>query len=162
MIPLHYLWAKSNNKMHGQIWMWHDLVLFLFWFRSFTWARCGFCSIVCLRFQVVQIKQADYKISTKNVNNYKQKTCRDVFGQLHTQEHKVTKKQIVRVQLNKNKSKEKQTRLMSWYWKRKPTWRKDLTTYNNHPWIMFSFNRLVIIWRGILVLLKTSLIVPTK
>ena len=31
----------------------------------------GFCSVVCLRLQVVQIKQADYKISTNNVNNYK-------------------------------------------------------------------------------------------
>ena len=37
---------------------------------------------------------------------------------------------------------------MSWYWKRKPTWRKDLITYNSLPWIMFSFNRLVIIWKG--------------
>ena len=36
---------------------------------------------------------------------------------------------------------------MSWYCKRKPTWRKDLVTYNSHPWIMFSFNWLVIIWR---------------
>ena len=37
---------------------------------------------------------------------------------------------------------------MSWYWKQKPTWRKDLITYNGHPWIMFSFNWLVIISRG--------------
>ena len=37
---------------------------------------------------------------------------------------------------------------MSCYWKRKPTWRKDLITYNSHHWIMFSFNWLVIIWRG--------------
>ena len=37
---------------------------------------------------------------------------------------------------------------MSWYWKQKPTWRKDLITYNSHPCIMFSFNWLVIIWRG--------------
>ena len=45
------------------------------------------------------------------------------------------------------KPKESQTRLMSWYWKGKPTWRKDLITYNSHPWIMLSFNCLVIIWR---------------
>ena len=32
---------------------------------------------------------------------------------------------------------ESQTRLMSWYWKRKPTWRKDLIRYNSHPWIIF-------------------------
>ena len=25
---------------------------------------------------------------------------------------------------------------------------KDLISYNSHPWIMFSFNLLVIIWRG--------------
>ena len=37
---------------------------------------------------------------------------------------------------------------MSWYWKWKPTWRKHLITYNSYPWIMFSFNWLVIIWRG--------------
>ena len=64
-----------------------------------------------------------------------------------TQEYKATKKQTVRLQLNEKKSKESQTRLKSWYWKRKPTWRKDLITYNNHPWVMFSFNWLVIIWR---------------
>ena len=39
-------------------------------------------------------------MSTKNVNDYKQKTFRDIFGQLHTQEYKATKKQIVRLQLN--------------------------------------------------------------
>ena len=31
-------------------------------------------------------------MSTKNVINYKQKTFRDISGQLHTQEHKTTKK----------------------------------------------------------------------
>ena len=34
-------------------------------------ARCGCCFINCLRFQVVERKQADCKMSTKNVNNYK-------------------------------------------------------------------------------------------
>ena len=28
----------------------------------------------------------------------------------------------------------------------KPTWRKDLITYNSHPSIVFSFKWLVIIW----------------
>ena len=37
---------------------------------------------------------------------------------------------------------------MNWSWKRKPTWSKDLITYNSHPWIMFSFNCLVITWKG--------------
>ena len=86
-------------------------------------------------------------MSTKNVNNYNWKTFRDIFGQLQTQEHNATKKQIVRLQLNEKKSKESQTRLISWYWKRKPTWRKDLITYNSHPWIMFfPFIWLVIFW----------------
>ena len=35
MIPLPCLWAKSNNRTRMSIWMWHDLVLFLFWFHSF-------------------------------------------------------------------------------------------------------------------------------
>ena len=72
----------------------------------------------------------------------------DIFGQLLTQEYKATKKQILRLQLNEKKSKESHKRLMSWYWKRKLTWKKDLITYNSHPWIMFPFNWLVIIWRG--------------
>ena len=54
--------------------------------------------------------------------------------------------------LNEKKSTESQTRLMSWYWKRKPpTWRKDLITYNSLLRIMFPFNWLVIIlerWGG--------------
>ena len=37
---------------------------------------------------------------------------------------------------------------MSWFWKGKSTWRKELITYNSHSWIMFSFNWLVINWRG--------------
>ena len=110
--------------------------------------RCSCCSRVCLHFHVVQIKQIDYKINIKDVNNCKWKTFRDMFGQLHTEEHKATKKQIVRLQLNEKKSKESQIRLMSWHWKGKPTWRKDLITYNSHLSIMFSFNWLVIIWRG--------------
>ena len=37
-------------------------------------------------FKLLQINQVDYKMSTKNVYNYKYKTFRDIFGQLHTQE----------------------------------------------------------------------------
>ena len=54
----------------------------------------------------MQIKQIDCKMSTKNVTNYKWKTFLDTFGQLHTQEYKATKKQIVRFQPNEKKSKE--------------------------------------------------------
>ena len=42
----------------------------------------------------------------------------------------------------------KPERLMSWYWKQKPTWRKALITYNSPLWIMCSFNWLVIIGEG--------------
>ena len=89
------------------------------------------CYIVCLRFQDVQIK---------DLNNYKENTFRDIFEQLHTQEYKPTKKEIMRLQLNEKKSKEIQTRSMNWYWKGKPTWRKELITYNSHTWIIFSLN----------------------
>ena len=36
---------------------------------------------------------------------------------------------------------------MNWYWKQKTTWSKDLIIYISHPWIMFSFKGLIIIWR---------------
>ena len=52
------------------------------------------------------------------------------------------------LRLNRKKPMESlKTRLMSWYWKRKPTWRKDLITYSSHPWVMFSFTWMTIIWR---------------
>ena len=57
-----------------------------------------------LPFQVVKIEQVDCKMSTKNVNNLN--TFYDIFGQLHPQEYKPTKKQIARLQLNKKKRKE--------------------------------------------------------
>ena len=64
MIPLHCLWAKSNNRTCGQFEC--DVTWFRFCFDS---VRCF--SIVCLRFQVVQMKQVDCKMSTKNASNYK-------------------------------------------------------------------------------------------
>ena len=39
MIPLHCLWAKSNNKTRGQFECDMTWFLFLFWFRSFTCTR---------------------------------------------------------------------------------------------------------------------------
>ena len=60
---LHCLWAKSNNRMRGQFE--YDVTWFCFCFDFVrSHARCGCCSIVCLRFQVVQIKQIDFKLST--------------------------------------------------------------------------------------------------
>ena len=102
MIPLHCLWAKSNNKPRvilNVTWLG-----FYFCFDFFRLhARCRCCSIVRLRFQVVQIKQVDYKMSTTMwiivnkrhfvifLNNCTQKSI------------KATKKQIVRLQLNEKK-----------------------------------------------------------
>ena len=70
IIPLDCLWAKSNNRTRGQFEC--DVTWFCFCFdflRSHVQRGCYF--VVCLRFQVVEIKQADCKMSTKNVNNYK-------------------------------------------------------------------------------------------
>ena len=64
-----------------------------------SYARCVCFAIVCLRFQVVQMKQVDCKMSNKNVSNNYKHNIRDIFGQLHTQEYKATKKQIVRFSL---------------------------------------------------------------
>ena len=72
MIPLHCLWATSNYRTRCQFE--GDMTLFLLWFCFnffHSHARCGCCSIVCLRFQDVQLKQVDWKMSNKNVNNYK-------------------------------------------------------------------------------------------
>ena len=66
MIPLHYLLANLNNRMRGQFEC--DVTCFHFCFEILcSHALCRCCSIVCLRFQVVQIKQIYYKSSTKNV-----------------------------------------------------------------------------------------------
>ena len=69
-LTLKCLWAKSNNRTRGQF----DCAVtwFCFYFdfiHSHEWCSC--CSVVCLRFQVVQIKQVDCKMSTKNMNNHK-------------------------------------------------------------------------------------------
>ena len=61
----------------------HDVALFFLVFFlvlcSFDFvhshALCGWCSIVCLRFQVTQIKQVDYKMSLKK--SISKKTFRD-------------------------------------------------------------------------------------
>ena len=70
IVTLHCLWDKSNNITRGQFEC--DMTWFCFYFYFVrSHARCGCCSIVCLRFQIVQIKQVDCKVSAKNVNNYK-------------------------------------------------------------------------------------------
>ena len=70
---LHHVQAKSNNRTRDQFE--RDVTWFCFLFRICSHARCSCCSIVCLRFQVVQIK---------DLNNYKENTFRDIFEQLHT------------------------------------------------------------------------------
>ena len=70
MIPLYYLWDESNNRAHGQFEC--DVTRFCFYFDFICLhTRFSCCSIVGLRFHVAQIKHADCKMSTKNVNNYK-------------------------------------------------------------------------------------------
>ena len=70
LIPLHCLWTKLNDRTRGQLKC--DVTWFRFCFDFVrSQVRCGCCSIVCSRFQVVQVKQIDWKINTKNVNNYK-------------------------------------------------------------------------------------------
>ena len=74
-IPLHCLWAKLNNRTRGQFE--YDVTLVFLFLLDFvhSHARCGCCSIVCLRFQVMPIKQVDCKMSTKK--NFFQKRFRD-------------------------------------------------------------------------------------
>ena len=62
--------GQIEQQNAWSVWMSRDLVLFCFDFVC-SHARCGCCSIVCLRFQFVQAKQVDCKMSTKNVNNSK-------------------------------------------------------------------------------------------
>ena len=98
---MHCLWAKLNNRTRGHFK--YDVALFIFIFVWFCFcsphAQCGCFSIVCLRFQVIQIKQmqikqVDCKMSIKisSKKNFFKTTFCDHFGQLHPQECKVTKK----------------------------------------------------------------------
>ena len=89
MIPLHCLWAESNKRTRGQFEYGVIFFVCLFDFVH-SHAPCGCCSIVCLRFQVMETKQTDCKMSTKKI--FLMKTFRDICGQLHIQECKTTKK----------------------------------------------------------------------
>ena len=56
MIPLHCLWTKSNNRTSGQVEYIVTLFFCLFLFNFVhLHARCDCCSVVCLRFQIIQI-----------------------------------------------------------------------------------------------------------
>ena len=69
MIPMHCLWAKANNRTCGQFEC--DMTWFCFCFDFVhSQIQCVCCSMVCLLFQVLQIKQVNCKMSTKNKKNY--------------------------------------------------------------------------------------------
>ena len=68
MMPFYFSWTKLHNRTCVQFE--GDVTWFCFCFDSVrSHAPCGCCSIVCLRFQVLQIKQVDCKMTTTNVNN---------------------------------------------------------------------------------------------
>ena len=70
MMPVYCMWAKSNSRRRGRFEFDVTWSCFCFDFvLSHAWCDC--CFIFCFPFQVVEIKQADCKKSTKNVNNYK-------------------------------------------------------------------------------------------
>ena len=70
MIPMQSLWHKSNNRTRGLFKC--DVTWFCFCFDFVhSHAQCNCCSIVCLPFQVRQVKQVDCKICTKNMNDHK-------------------------------------------------------------------------------------------
>ena len=87
---MHCLRAKANNRTRGQFEC--NVTWFYFCFNLVcSYARCSCCSMVYLRFQLLQIKQIDCKMITKNVNNCEQKNFHDIFGQLHAKSIKPQK-----------------------------------------------------------------------
>ena len=85
--------------------------------------------------------------SRKNKKNYEKSwNLENFIGSKFTSSYKkVCKWKEVKIKPDKNNE------LIP---KRKAAWSKDLITYNSHPWIMFFFNVLVIIWRVGVVYLK--------
>ena len=69
MIPLHCLWAKSNNRTRHKFEYDVTLLIFLLFLFDFvdSHARCSCCFIVCLRFQVMRMKQKWAKCFLKSV-----------------------------------------------------------------------------------------------
>ena len=68
MIPLHYLWGKSNNRTGGQFEC--DVTCFAFALVSLLTCMVRLLFHSLFTFQVVQIKQVHCKMRAKNVNNY--------------------------------------------------------------------------------------------
>ena len=124
--------------------MWSDFVfaLSLFWFFAFT------CTVQLLFHSLFTFSRhtQEYKATKKQIvrlqlnldpstSSLKRKAKKRVLIFLNNSGF-----EVCWLQLNGKKSMENKKRLMSWYWKQKPTWRKDLIAYRSHPWIMFSFN----------------------
>ena len=64
MMPLHSLWAKSNNRTHGQFEC--DVTCFVLVFISFDHMLCAVAvPWFDYVFKLLQIKQVDCKMSTK-------------------------------------------------------------------------------------------------
>ena len=66
MIPFRCLWITLNSSTRAQFEC--DVTREVFVCSNTRWSCC---SVVWWRFQVVQIKQVDYKTSIKKVNSYK-------------------------------------------------------------------------------------------
>ena len=67
LLSLHCFWTKSKNEW--SVWMWRDfIIIFVLFLFDFVYSQCtvGCCSIVCLRLQVMQIKQVESKMSKKH------------------------------------------------------------------------------------------------
>ena len=71
MIPMHCLWAKSNNRTHGQFDC--DVTWFCFCFDFVRSHMLGAAVVPWFVYvsKLLQIKQVDCKISIRNVYNYK-------------------------------------------------------------------------------------------
>ena len=109
-------------------------------------------TVVCLRFQVVEIKHIDCKMSTKKVLKmwiiiYKRHFLIFLDNCTHKSIRPRWRRYNSKASAKWKEVKGKSDRLIDWYWKLKLTCRKVMIIYNSHPWIMLSFNWLVIIWR---------------
>ena len=81
MISLHCFWAKLDNRMGGQYKCNVTLLLFCFCCDfAHSHAPCDCCSIVCLHFQDVQIKQVDWTPKVKGWKNFGRSWTRGVGG----------------------------------------------------------------------------------
>ena len=121
---------------------WRDLVFLLLWFCSFT------CTVVVpyslFTFTSCANKKIDCKGSTKTWIIIDKRHLLYIWTTAHT---RVKEKTDIEASVKWKEVKGKSDKINELILKTKLTWTKDLITYNSHPWIIFSFNWLVIIWR---------------